>query len=133
MTWTTRTQRPDFSEKPSNNDVWYDLYDDWSLVEASIAKQYGIRIRQNKDMPWSEFCNLVSGLTPDTPLGQIVSIRAEKDAKTLKSFTPEQKKIRSEWMRKQAAKQLETPEKLEKQMADLSRVFAQLFGKGGSK
>ena len=38
---------------------------------------------------------------PDTPLGQIVSIRAEKDSKKLKSFTKEQRKIWREWrMRK---------------------------------
>lgn len=48
-------------------------------------------------MSYSEFCTLLSGIMPDTPLGQIVSIRAEKDKEVIKHFTPEQKRIRAEW------------------------------------
>ena len=51
-------------------------------------------------MSWDEFCSLLSGLKPDTPLGNIVSIRSEKDKNILKHFTPEQKKIRSDWRRR---------------------------------
>ena len=35
-------------------------------------------------MTWSEFATLLSGLMPDTPLGQIISIRAEKDLLKIK-------------------------------------------------
>lgn len=54
-------------------------------------------------MPWSEFLTLLSGLNGETPLGNVVRIRAEKDPKVLKQFTPEQKRIRAEWRRKQSA------------------------------
>lgn len=40
---------------------------------------------------------MLSGIMYDTPLGQVVSIRAEKDPKVIKNFTKEQKRIRSEW------------------------------------
>ncbi len=48
-------------------------------------------------MSYQEFCILLSGIMPDTPLGQIVSIRAENDKEILKHFTPEQRRIRAEW------------------------------------
>lgn len=55
-------------------------------------------------MKWDEFCDLLSGISPDTPLGRIVSIRAEEDKDTLKHFTTEQKRIRNEWRIKNAKK-----------------------------
>lgn len=51
-------------------------------------------------MSWTEFCSLMAGLMHDTPLGQIVSIRAEKDPKRIKEFTKEQRRIRNDWLRK---------------------------------
>lgn len=116
----------DFQKTNSKEDYFYDLEEDWSLVEASIASQYGIRIRQNPDMPWDEFCSLVSGILPDTPLGQIVSIRSEKDTS---NFTPQQKKIHSDWQKKIASKKMENPEELNKQMNELSRMLESMFGK----
>lgn len=53
-------------------------------------------------MKWDEFKALVSGFSPDTPLGRIVQIRAENDKDTLKHFTKEQKRIRSEWRNRSA-------------------------------
>lgn len=45
------------------------MEEDWPLIEASLAKQYGIRIRKEIDtMDYAELCNLISGLMPDTPL-----------------------------------------------------------------
>ena len=81
---------------------WYDLLDDYDLIEASFAKQYGIRLRNEPDMTWSEFATLLSGLMSDTPLGQIISIRAEKDKDIIKRFTKEQKRIQSDWKRRQS-------------------------------
>jgi hypothetical protein len=127
-----KKQKPDFKEKNSS-ESWYDLREDWDLVEASLAKQYGIRIRQQTDMPWVEFCTLVGGLMSDTPLGQIISIRAEKDPKTIKSFTPEQRKIYNEWKKRQANKKLEDVKKLDEEMNRLSDMFAVMFGKGVNK
>lgn len=54
-------------------------------------------------MSWAEFCSLLSGLGEDTALGKVVGIRSEKDPETLKRFTREQKRIRSEWLQRKAA------------------------------
>lgn len=53
-------------------------------------------------MTWSEFATLLSGLMPDTPLGQIISIRAETNKDIIKGFTKEQKKIQNDWKLKQS-------------------------------
>ena len=109
---------------------WYDLREDWSLVEASLAKQYGIRIRQEKDMQWTEFLTLVSGLMPDTPLGQIVSIRAETDEQTIRDFPIEHRKIYTEWQVRTLTKNLENKQLVEQQMSELQNMVASMFGKG---
>jgi len=61
-------------------------------------------------MSWSEFCSLLSGIMPDTPLGNIVSIRAEKDPKRIKEFSKDQKKIHNDWIIKRNRKLKENPE-----------------------
>lgn len=48
---------------------------------------------------------------PDTPLGSIVSIRAEKDPKVIKDFTKDQRKIRNDWILKRNKKMREDPVK----------------------
>lgn len=53
-------------------------------------------------MPWDEFCSYLSGIMPDTPLGNIVQIRSEENKDILKNFSPEQKRIRTEWRNKTA-------------------------------
>jgi hypothetical protein len=85
------------------------LFDDWELIESSFLKQYGIRLRQDDDMSWSEFCSLLSGIMPDTPLGKIVEIRAEKDPKVIKNFTKDQRRIRNDWIIKRNKKLREDP------------------------
>lgn len=55
-----------------------------------------------KDMSWREFSYLLAGIGPDTPLGRIVSIRAEDDREVLRDFTPEQRRIRNEWRQRKA-------------------------------
>ena len=116
------------SDFSSTGENWYDLWEDWDLVEASLAKQYSLRIRDKSDMPWDEFCALVGGLMPDTPLGQIVSIRAEKDPAVIKSFTPDQKRIRDEWMRRVLSNTDEAT--LEQQQKQVQDMLAKMFGKG---
>ncbi|WP_081718091.1 Gp15 family bacteriophage protein [Paenibacillus sp. MAEPY1] len=127
--YPTRKPLPDFdnSAAPEN---WYDLREDWSLIEASLAKQYGIRIRQHGDMPWEEFCTLVGGLMPDTPLGSIVTIRAEKDPKTIKGFSADQRRIYNDWRKRQADQKLTDPEKLDQEMKSLEAAMARMFGGG---
>ena len=42
--------------KTSNDtELWYDLEEDWSLIEASLAKQYGVRIMPNT--PLRKYCS----------------------------------------------------------------------------
>lgn len=76
-------------------------------------------------MPWDEFCSYVAGLMPDTPLGQIVSIRAENDLKVIRTFTPEQRKIRNDWKLKTASEKIDNEEQY---MKDLEATLMRLFG-----
>ena len=122
-------QKPDFANSANQIESWYDIREDWTLIESSLAKQYGIRIRQHTDMQWTEFCIFVSGLMPDTPLGQVVSIRAEQDMEIIRKYTPEQNRIYSDWQSRIARKKLENPEQLEKDMENLSKTLAAAFGK----
>lgn len=72
-------------------------------------------------MSWREFSYLLEGLSGNTPLGQIVSIRAENDPEKLKDFTPEQRRIRSEYRKKIAKK------KSDEEVKDAIERFKQAF------
>lgn len=126
-----RKQLPDFTQ-PNSRNAWYDLREDWSLIEASLAAQYGIRIRQHTDMPWTEFCTLVSGLMPETPLGCVVTIRSETDPKVIKGFTVAQRRIYNDWRRRRAEVKLDDPKRLDKEMQNLEAMLARMFGGDGS-
>ena len=125
MIFLSKKHKNDFVN--SNNDDYYDIVDDWRLIEASFFKQYGIRLRQINDMPWDEFCSYLSGIMPDTPLGNVVQIRSEDDKEILKNFTPEQKRIRSEW-RNRMAKNMD-----KKQAEDAIEMFKELANGGYAK
>lgn len=77
-------------------------------------------------MKWDEFADLLSGLGPDTALGRIVSIRAEDNDEILKHFTPEQRRIRSEWRNKQAMKVSE--EDRDKFLEEMKKAFLAMAG-----
>lgn len=111
----------------TGSETYYDLFKDWDLIEASFLKQYGIRLRTEDDMSWSEFCSLLSGIMPDTPLGQIVSIRSEKDPKVLKCFTKEQKRIRNEWQKRKYQKLKENPEAYNAYWKEVQEKLKELF------
>jgi hypothetical protein len=53
-------------------------------------------------MSWREFSYLMNGLSAESPLGRIVTIRAEDDPEVLKEFTPEMRKIRADYRKKMA-------------------------------
>lgn len=53
-------------------------------------------------MKWDEFRSLLIGISPDTALGRIVSVRSENDKNVLKHFTKEQRRIRNEWRTRKA-------------------------------
>lgn len=126
MKYHTRKWKNDF-KTCNDNELWYDLEEDWGLIESSVAKQYGIRIRKElDDMSYAELCNLISGLMHDTPLGNIIQIRSEDDEEVLKNFTQEQKNIRWEYRRKIAKKISE--EDFKNVIAEMQKAFKEMAG-----
>lgn len=108
----------------NTGDAYYDLFDDWELIAASFMAQYGIRLsKQLSDMSWTEFAAYINGLGPDTPLGRIVAIRAENDPEILRTFTPDQKRIRAEYAKKAAAR------KSKSEVNNALEMFKQAFVK----
>lgn len=107
------------------SEPYYDLDDDFDIIVASFQSQYGIRLSKDlKNMSWREFAYLLSGISGDSPLGRIVSIRAEKDPETLKHMTREEKRIRTAWLTRQAKKK---PQKeVDNALEQLKRAFIAL-------
>ncbi|MBU3226807.1 Gp15 family bacteriophage protein [Clostridium algidicarnis] len=101
------------------------MFEDWGLIEASFTTQYGIRLRNEPDMSWSEFCTLLAGIMPKTPLGQVVSIRSEENNDMLKNFTSEQHKIRNEWRNRQV--KIMSDEEKEETLKELQNIFSMAF------
>ncbi|MGG1878259.1 Gp15 family bacteriophage protein [Paenibacillus cisolokensis] len=124
----TRLSRPDFTQPSKRPEQWYDIYEDWGLIESSIAMQYGIRLRAEPDMTWDEFCTLLAGIMPETPLGQIVQIRSENDREKLKNFTPEQRRIRQEWRSRGLKQDKWTEEEARKAVQEFQLIVKQAFG-----
>ena len=107
---------------------WYDFYDDWDLIESSIAQQYGIRLRNEiKTISWSEVRMLISGLLPDTPLGKIIQIRSENNKDMLKQFTPEMHKIRNDWRNRIARDKLKDEDALNRTFDNMEKMLKVLF------
>ena len=96
--YLSRKWQNDFKNPSSKQNNYYDLVDDYELIESSFLKQYGIRLRSD-ELEADEFLSLLGGLMGDTPLGSIIQIRSEKDSEVIKNFTPEQKKIHNEFKR----------------------------------
>ena len=109
-----------------SSDPYYDLIEDFDLIAASLQTQYGIRLsRDLQGMKWSEFKALLIGIGSETPLGRIVSIRAEEDDEVLKHFTKDQHRIRNEWKAKRA-KEL-AKRMTESDMKAVAEQFKQMF------
>ena len=53
---------------------------------------------------FDEFLNLASCLMPETPLGQIVAIRSEKDGEVIRNFNDAQRKIYNDWANREVDK-----------------------------
>jgi hypothetical protein len=122
--------RNDFNNKSSidYDNYWYDIYEDWELIEASFLQQYNIRLRTINDLPYEEFVIYLSGLLPETPLGNIVAIRSENNRDTLKHFTPQQKKIRSDWRKYLNELASQDEEYVKRKTEQLTKAFEQAFG-----
>lgn len=118
----------DFRTENCSKENWYDIDYDAVLIEQSIAKQYHVLPSEQGDLHYSDWSKMVSGLMDDTPLGRIVAVRSEKNQDILKKYTPEQRRIRSEWQAfLQNKKQKENEENMEQRMASLSAMLAALF------
>nr|DAQ65721.1 MAG TPA: hypothetical protein [Caudoviricetes sp.] len=106
------------------------MFDDWKLVEASLAQQYGLRIRKEiKNLTWGELSSYIEGINSDTPLGQIISIRSENDRDKLKNFTQEQHKIRNEYRSKMNKKVSKISEKeFKEQLEGMKQAFIAIAG-----
>lgn len=79
-------------------------------------------------MSWSEFSTLLAGIMPETPLGQIVSIRSEEDKDMLKSFTKEQHKIRNDWRNRVNPIRDMSKEEKEEEIRKVQEIFEKAFG-----
>lgn len=108
---------------------WYDLYEDWGLIEASFTAQYGIRLRGEGDMSWSEFSTLLAGIMPETPLGQVISIRSENDKDTLKNFNSAQHKIRNDWRNRMNKTVALDKNEAVKQISNFQQAMKAVFSK----
>lgn len=113
----------------SSGESFYDIAEDWELIESSFYKQYGIRLRNDgeDDLSYQEFISLLGGLMHDTPLGTVVSIRSEKDPKVIKDFTESQKKIRSEWVKRRNRKLKQDPTAYNSYWTKMQQQFKQMF------
>lgn len=122
---------PDFKRTKQSNNEFYDIEFDRVLIEQSVAKQYGILPSMQDDLKYSDWSKLVGGLMNDTPLGQVVAIRNEKDRNILKEMTSEQKRIRSEWQSFSSSKVVAIPqEEIKKANNSLEKMLASMFGGG---
>ena len=85
-----------------NNEMWYDLFDDWDLIASSLKTQYKYSIRQEIDkLSWGELCSDIAGLNGDTPLGNVIRIRSEKDPEVIKKFSQAEREIYNKWNNRQ--------------------------------
>jgi len=98
------------------------------LIESSFLQQYNIRLRTAEDLTYDEFVIYLSGLLPETPLGNIVAIRSENNRDTLKHFTPQQKKIRNDWRAYVNKIASQDEEYVKRKTEQLAKAFEQAFG-----
>lgn len=80
-------------------------------------------------MSWSEFSTLLAGIMPETPLGQVVSIRSENDKDILKNFTKEQHRIRNEWRSRMARTATTNKAAIKRQLKAFQDACRLAFGK----
>lgn len=84
-------------------------------------------------MKWDEFRDLLKGISPDTALGRIVSIRSEERKEVLEHFTKDQHRIRNEWKARRAkelAKEMSEAD-MNAVMESFKRAFIRMAGVEG--
>ncbi len=99
---------------------------DWDLIVSSFAQQYGIRLHyEYENISCQEFRQLLSNINGDTPLGNTVRIRSEKNAKKIHAMTPAEKKIRQDWLNFKRKQHKQNVIELKKE--DISKVLGSIF------
>jgi hypothetical protein len=78
-------------------------------------------------MTFTEFCTLLSGIMPKTPLGQMVSIRSEDNEDMLKNYTKEQHEIRNNWRTRNNPVANMTDEEKEEKINEVQELFRNIF------
>lgn len=107
------------------------MFEDFDAIESSFAQQYGIRLRRDlKTMTYGEFSSYISGLGPETALGNLVRIRSEKNPETIKKFNESEKRIRNEWVSKHVREM--SSEEYDRAMKNLERILTSM-GKEANK
>lgn len=79
-------------------------------------------------MSWEEFKQMLSGISPETPLGRIVSIRSETERDILKRYNSEQRRIHSEWQNRLAKNK--SPMDTERFLEEMRNAFIAMAGGG---
>lgn len=103
------------------------------MIESSFATQYPqITIppdSEEEDITVDRFLILLSGLMPDTPLGNIIRIRSETDKDAIKHMSPGQRRIRDEWLAKKRHEKYAnmTDEEKLKLVEEVKMAFAEAF------
>lgn len=84
---------------------------------------------EEDDITADRFMILLSGIMPETPLGNIIKIRSETDPEVIKHMTPGQRKIRDEWLAKKRHEKYDNMSKEEKlkQIEEIKKAFAGMF------
>lgn len=86
-------------------------------------------------MKWDEFRDLLKGISPDTALGRIVSIRSEERKEVLEHFTKDQHHIRNDWKARRAkelAKEMSEAD-MDTVMKSFKQAFLRMAGVEGGK
>ena len=95
---------------------------------ASFAQQYGIRLHSEYEtISYQEYTQLLTGLCGETPLGNVVQIRAETDSKRIKEFNTYEKRIYREWkeFRNKNRQEVDAVQK----GIEIQQMFKSLFGR----
>lgn len=87
--------------------------------------QYPGKDLYDEHMDYQEFSTLLHGILPNTPLGEIVQIRAEENPEVLKNFNDSQRKIRDDWRSHQINEM--TEEEKQEQILQLQDIFSKAF------
>jgi hypothetical protein len=80
---------------------------DEEIIAASIFKTYHIPKSEQDDMLQEDYNSALAGIDGDTPLGNIVRIRSEKDPKKIEKMSTWEKEQRLKWQEFKILKEIE--------------------------